>query len=54
MLLTGCQTVFGNNTGECDHPLKPLDSGNDIQVAEFVVKQSMAIDVCKALLGETT
>lgn len=54
LLLGGCQTVFGNDgAGECNHPLKPLDAGNDVQVAEFVVKQSMAIDVCRALLGET-
>ena len=55
MPLTACQTVFGNDkAGECGHPFKPLDAGNDVQVAEFVVKQAMAIDVCRALLGETT
>lgn len=52
--LTACKSrwIVSNDTAnECDHPPFPPKPYTDLSVSFFIIDQSKAIDVCRALLG---
>ena len=54
MLLTACGTkwvIANDSANECDHPPFPEKPYTDLAVSFFIIDQSKAIDVCRALLG---